>query len=101
MSKVLVKSLATSKSGPPLFFKEEHYNMVNHPLIKNYIQTYKIRFQKFRRLEVVFDPETQVDEYFDRADKVPKFKGEMLNQKSSLALSTRSKSQSKTAEQTP
>ena len=51
-----------------MFFNEEHIAIKHHPLIGQWIKSEKIKFTKYRKLEIAFNWEDQKT-YFDAASK--------------------------------
>lgn len=92
LDRVLVKSVSTLKNGPPMFFKEKHFPIKEHPLVSKWIKIQKIKFTKYRKLEVAVD--TFKDSYFDTASKSLHFKGEPLLQTNPVVAASSSASSS-------
>lgn len=82
LDRILVKSVATSKSGPPMYFKKEHYPITNHLIISQWIRVKKIKFDRYRKLELEFEPATDAEAYFDKTSKTLSFRGEALKKTS-------------------
>ena len=66
LNKIMVKSVRTEKNNPPIFFKEDDQPIDNHPIIKNYAQKEKVRFQKIKKIEMVFEKAKDLECYFDK-----------------------------------
>lgn len=66
VDKVMVKSVRTEKNHPPIFFKDKDQPIANHPIIKNFMKTEKVRFQKIKKIEITFDKQKDLDCYLDK-----------------------------------
>lgn len=93
VDRVLVKSVSTLKNGPPMFFKEEHFQIKEHPLIGQYIRSQAIKFTKYRKVEVALTV-TEAACYFDTASQSLRFKGEPLLQVNPVVVASSSTSSS-------
>lgn len=75
VSKVQVKSVRTAKNNPPIFFKPGDQAIDDYPIIKSYIQSEKVRFNKIKMIEMNFNKTKDFDCYFDRKSSRLWFKG--------------------------
>ena len=93
VDRVLVKNVSTLKKGPPMFFFEKHCQIKEHPLISQYIRSQKLKFTKFRKVEVAFSV-AEAASYFDTSSQSLHLKSEPLLQANPVVAASSSTSSS-------
>lgn len=86
--RILVKSVAFTKNGPPLYFPEDCRPIKNHPYVEKFVKENKVKFQKFHRLSVKFEPIEKAKAYFNERSKTLQFKSKNLGQNASNSSSS-------------
>ena len=69
-----------------MFLKAEHQPISLHPYVEKFVRENKIKFQRYRKLEVKFEPIKEAENYFDETKKTLQFKGEPLGQRTSTSM---------------
>lgn len=100
-----VKSISIEKQGPPMFLKSEFRAIKHHPYIEKFIRANKIKFNRFRKIEVIFESAKDAEMYYNSTTKTLHFKGQPLCQRAADAVvastSGESNAQSQSANKTP
>lgn len=88
-----------------MYLKSEHRAIKHHPYIEKFIRANKIKFNRFRKAEVVFDPTKEAEIYYNITSKTLQFKGQPLCQRATDAVvastSGQHNAQSQAANKTP
>lgn len=84
-SRLIVKSISIHQRGPPLYLKEEDQAIKFHPYIEKFVRTKKIKFPRYRKVAIIFDPIQESETYYNVTAKALQFKGQPLCQRASTS----------------
>ena len=100
--RLIVKSISIAKQGPPMFLKSKHREIKHHPYVEKFIRTNKIKFSRFRKIEVVFEQAKDAEAYYNVTTKALQFKGQPLCQRAPVvAASTSGDNNAQSTNKTP
>lgn len=78
LKNVYVKSVCTTKEGPPIYFKAEDQPIAKHPILKDFVKDNSIKFNRCKKIEVTFKSTKDYEVYHDKSTSRLWFNGKHL-----------------------